>query len=67
MDCDPLVNKFICFFIIDINNCLFPFSVPNVLGVVDYGMEQSGIADVALILDTSTYSLDDDVYQNQVR
>jgi hypothetical protein len=43
------------------------FSVPNVLGVVDYGMEQSGIADVALILDTSTYSLDDDVYQNQVR
>ena len=44
----------------------FIISVSNVLGAVDYGMEQSGIADVALILDTSTYSLDDDVYQNQV-
>ena len=35
--------------------------------MVEPEVEQSGIADVALILDTSTYSLDDDVYQNQVK
>jgi hypothetical protein len=34
--------------------------------VVEPQIYESGIADVAFILDTSTYSIDDDVYQNQV-
>ncbi len=34
--------------------------------MVEPQIYESGIADVAFILDTSTYSLDDDVYQNQV-
>jgi hypothetical protein len=45
---------------------VYYFSVPNILNVVEPQIYESGIADVAFILDTSTYSLDDDVYQNQV-
>ena len=36
------------------------------MNVAEAEVEPSGIADVALILDTSTYSSDDHVYQNQV-
>ena len=36
------------------------------LNIVEQEIYQSGIADVGMILDTSTYSLDDNVYQDQV-